>query len=77
MRNQYSRGDCLKTGDWQFADLRDGLGKKEEGGVFEGEVDTPKHITIFHFNKEISIYNNFKSIYFFSFFELQSWAKLM
>ena len=35
MKNQYIGG--LR----QFADLTRRLGKKEEGGVFEGGVDTP------------------------------------
>ena len=28
-KNQYRGGDCLKRGVGQFADLREGLGKKE------------------------------------------------
>ena len=38
MRNWYKGEDCLKRGLGQFADLRGGggLGKKDEGGVFEG-----------------------------------------
>ena len=46
MKNQYiGRSFQKEEGRWQFADLRGaGLGKKEEGGVFEGwEVDTPIH----------------------------------
>ena len=35
-----------KGGLRQFADLRGGLGKKDEGGVFKGEVDTPMHTII-------------------------------
>ena len=27
----------------QFVNLRGGLGKKEEDGVFEGGIDTPMH----------------------------------
>ena len=37
MKNQYRGGNCLKReGLGQCADLRGLLGKKEEGGVFEG-----------------------------------------
>ena len=36
------KGDCLKWGLGQFADLRGGLDKKE-GGDFRGRVDTPMH----------------------------------
>ena len=32
-----------KGGLGQFVNLRGGLGKKEEDGVFEGGVDTPMH----------------------------------
>ena len=41
----YREEFAKKKGLWQFADLRGaGLGKKEEGGVFEGwGVDTPMH----------------------------------
>ena len=31
---------------WQFADLRESLGKKEEGDVFEVGVDIPMHTTL-------------------------------
>ena len=42
-KNWYRGGDCLKRGGLgQFADLKEGLGKKDGGGVFEGGgVDTP------------------------------------
>ena len=38
------RGNCLKRGFGQFADLRGGGGLPERGGgVFEGGGDTPMH----------------------------------
>ena len=38
------KGDCLKWGLGQFADLRGGGGlDKKEGGDFRGRVDTPMH----------------------------------
>ena len=41
------KGDCLKWGLGQFADLRGGGGgggrEKREGGDFRGRVDTPMH----------------------------------
>ena len=37
------KGNCLKGGIGQFADLRGGLAKKMGGSVFEG-FDTPIHI---------------------------------
>ena len=42
---QIQRGRiAYKGGLGQFADLRWGLGKKEDGGVFERvQVDTPMH----------------------------------
>ena len=30
-------GDCLKRGAWTVCRFKGGLGKKEAGGVFEGE----------------------------------------
>ena len=38
-KDQYRGRDCLKRrgGHGQFADLKGGLGKKERGGIFEGE----------------------------------------
>ena len=40
-------GDCLiRRGLGQFADLGEGVGKKEWGGVFEGGVNTPMHTMI-------------------------------
>ena len=37
------KGDCLKWGLGQFADLRGGGLDKKEGGDFRGRVDTPMH----------------------------------
>ena len=43
-KNQYRGGRLPKKGGLGlFIDLRGGLGKKEEGGVFEGGVETPMH----------------------------------
>ena len=38
---QRGGGDCLKKGgDWTICRFKEGLGKKEWGGVFEEGVDT-------------------------------------
>ena len=37
MRNQYRGGDCLKRGACTVCRFDGGHGKKEGGGVFEGE----------------------------------------
>ena len=44
-KNQYRGGDCLKRGAWTVCRFKGGFGKKEGGGVFEGErvVDTSMH----------------------------------
>ena len=36
-------GDCLEREAWTVCRFKGGLGKKEEGGVFEREFDTPIH----------------------------------
>ena len=43
-KNWYKEQDCLKRGAWTVCRFKGGgLGKKDEGGVFEGGVDTPMH----------------------------------
>ena len=49
------RGDCMKRGTWTVCRFRDSLGKKEEGGVFEG-VDTPMHTMIKKHSNSLLIY---------------------
>ena len=47
-KNQYmgSVGLPKKGGLGKFANLREGLGKKEGSGVFEGGGDTPMHTMV-------------------------------
>ena len=46
-KSQYRGGNFLKNGEggwaWTVCRFKEGLGKKEGGGVFEGGIDTPMH----------------------------------
>ena len=42
------RGDYIRRGAWTGCRFKRGLGEKESGGVFEGNVDTPMHTVINH-----------------------------
>ena len=54
MKNQDGGGNCLKRGAWTVFRFKGRLGKKEEGGVFEGGVDTLMHtMTLFYNHRKM------------------------